>query len=634
MAKKKRKPGGGDPKRRRNDRSLPPLPDLRAMEAVMRHLATGLQADINPDTPLGRATNVISQAFEESDPRRRLELAKEALAICPDCADAYVLQAELTRNRKEALRLYEEGVAAGERALGAEAFQRDVGDFWGILETRPYMRARLGLAHSLWGLGRRDEAVGHLQDMLRLNDSDNQGVRYTLIGHFLFLDRDADVARLLEQYPDEPSAGWVYTRALLAFRRDGDTVESRRLLKQARKANKYVFPYLTGEKFPPADRPAFYRPGDETEAINYANAFLGGWKATAGAVAWVRDNVPAKKTKPRPSPKGPLGFIKSWINKNLPRLPDVWQADCRPISAWIRIGGKPVRPSIALVTSVSDDLVLAHDVLDEAPTAERLWDTLLKAMQHPVAGSPHRPAEIQVRSDPLWDALAPHLDEIGVRLTVHEQLEHWEFVFRDMSTHLGGEPVPGLLAMPGVTEAQVGSFFDAAASFFRQSPWKKVSYESAIEVRCDKFQSGPWYAVVMGQSGLTMGLALYEDFAPLRRMWSDDGSDEQNSREAVSTTVTFGEEWTIPVADLDAVNQHGWTVARPDAYPEVFHKDRGRSLRPPLAWELELMEACLRAMPEFVTRRRQDDPTAEEVTVPVASGPLKLRLAWLVDEGG
>jgi hypothetical protein len=45
-------------------------------------------------------------------------------------------------------------------------------------------------------------------------------------------------------------------------------------------------------------------------------------------------------------------------------------------------------------------------------------------------------------------------------------------------------------------------------------------------------------------------------------------------------------------------------VARPDAYPEVFHKERGLSLRPPLVWELELMEGCLRAVPDFVNRRR------------------------------
>jgi hypothetical protein len=56
-------------------------------------------------------------------------------------------------------------------------------------------------------------------------------------------------------------------------------------------------------------------------------------------------------------------------------------------------------------------------------------------------------------------------------------------------------------------------------------------------------------------------------------------------------------------------------------------------LRPPLAWELELMEGCLRAVPEFVARHRQDDPARDEVSVPVASGQLRLVLSWVGEEG-
>ncbi len=73
-------------------------------------------------------------------------------------------------------------------------------------------------------------------------------------------------------------------------------------------------------------------------------------------------------------------------------------------------------------------------------------------------------------------------------------------------------------------------------------------------------------------------------------------------------------------------------LARPDAYPEVFHKDRGMSVRQPLSWELELMEGCLRAVPDFVSRRKQDDPTREEIAVSVASGPLAFGLSWVVEE--
>jgi len=63
----------------------------------------------------------------------------------------------------------------------------------------------------------------------------------------------------------------------------------------------------------------------------------------------------------------------------------------------------------------------------------------------------------------------------------------------------------------------------------------------------------------------------------------------------------------------------------------VIHKERGLALRPPLAWELELIEGCLRTVPDFVNRRKQDDPAREELTVPAALGELKLVLSWVTE---
>jgi tetratricopeptide (TPR) repeat protein len=602
------------------------------MERTLHDLIGG-RADAS--TARSQAEEIVYQAFEEGDPARRLELARQTLALWPDCADAYVLLAEQARSRKEALALHEQGVAAGERALGPEAFERDAGHFWGLLETRPYMRARLGLAHSLWTAGRRPEAVEHLLDMLRLNPGDNQGVRYTLAGFLLFLDRDEDLGRLLAQYPDEGSATWAYTKALLAFRQHGDTPEARQLLKEARKANKHVPDYLLGRKFPPPEQPDYYSPGQESEALSYVAGFLAAWKSTAGAVAWLRANDGKARRKPKAPPgKGPLSFIKKWLIDHLPQEDDVWQADFRPMATWIRNGGDPVRPWLILVTSRSTDLILAHQVVEEQPAQALVWDLLVQAMRQPAAGEAHRPSELQVRPNDYWDALRPHLEAVGVQVHVTEELDHADALVADLSAHLGGEPEPGLLDAPGVTPERVARFYQAAAAFFRQAPWKKVGYEGAIKVECDRFRSGPWYTVLMGQSGLTMGLALYEDLGRLRRLWVGDAADEENARESVTTSVTFGEEWSVAVADLDAAKQHGWEVARPDAYPEVFHKDRGLSHRPPLAWELELLEGCLRAVPGFVERRSQDDPTREEMTVPVASGELKLGLSWVVEGKG
>ena len=127
-----------------------------------------------PRTPLDEAQELVYRALETSGPRR-VRLAREALARSPDCADAYVLLAEATSDPKQARRLYEEGMEAGLRALGPEPFAEDVGHFWGIVETRGYMRACQGLAAVLWALGEREAAIGHAQEMLRLNPATTRG---------------------------------------------------------------------------------------------------------------------------------------------------------------------------------------------------------------------------------------------------------------------------------------------------------------------------------------------------------------------------------------------------------------------------------------------------------------------------
>ncbi len=45
------------------------------------------------------------------------------------------------------------------------------------------------------------------------------------------------------------------------------------------------------------------------------------------------------------------------------------------------------------------------------------------------------------------------------------------------------------------------------------------------------------------------------------------------------------------------------------------------------------MEACLRAVPGFVSKHKQDDPAREEISVPATSGELKLVLSWVVEIG-
>jgi len=99
------------------------------------------------------------QRLEAVHGRARVALAGEALSLSPLCADAYViLAAETAVSDKERRDLFARGVETGELALGPEGFEEYAGSFWGLLETRPYMRARTGLADALLRLAADKDA--------------------------------------------------------------------------------------------------------------------------------------------------------------------------------------------------------------------------------------------------------------------------------------------------------------------------------------------------------------------------------------------------------------------------------------------------------------------------------------------
>jgi len=580
-------------------------------------------------SPLDRAQDLADQAMDENDPKRRVALARKALELSPDCSDAFMILAEHARGRKEAIALYEQAVASAARTLGPDIFDEAEGEFWLILETRPYMRARTILAETLWTAGSRAEAADHLRDMLRLNPGDNQGLRYILSGWLLNLDRLEELDDLLGRY-DEDSTTWAYTKALVSYRRGGDTPAARKLLQAAKKANKLVPDYLLGRKQLPAEQPAFYSPGSDDDAVLYVAAQLGAWKSSAGALAWVRSRFKDPK-KRRPKPKisaGPSAFSEERLLR-LPIEVDSWQADYRQFARRIEIAGERVRPWMVLVASKSRDLVLAHALTEEPPTPEALWDIVAEAMESPAAGDPHRPTELQVRQGGPWDALGEHFESIGVACEHAEVLDQIDFLFDDLTRHMAGAEPPGLLDMPGVTVDQVARFYEAAAEFYRRAPWRSLGFEAVIRVESDRYESGPWYAVIMGQSGLTLGVALYEDLALLRKMWTGKLTDEEGARRTVALTVTYDDEESLPEVDLESIEAHRFVIAAPEAFPSAFRKERGLSMRPPLAWEIDLLVACLRAFPDFVARRSPTDSTRELVVAEGGTGPLELGLSWI-----
>ena len=265
--------------------SQPKIPDFRSMEKTLAGLG---KTEKTPSTNLETAQDLMWDAWDTPDHNKRVAMAKRALEISGDCADAYVMLAEETaRTAPQALDLYQKGVAAGERALGPKLFEERVGDFWHILETRPYMRARKGLAQCLHEMGRLDEAIEIYVQLLRLNPNDNQGNRDVLAGCYLEAGRDAEALELLNRYPEDLTASWTYTAALVQFRLHGPSDEAKRALHHALSRNSYVSNYLRGLRRMPHRMPSHFALESVEEAVCYADTYAKCWRSTPGAIQWL-----------------------------------------------------------------------------------------------------------------------------------------------------------------------------------------------------------------------------------------------------------------------------------------------------------------------------------------------------------
>jgi tetratricopeptide (TPR) repeat protein len=266
------------------------MPAPHLSEQIMRGLFGGRPATENAQE---HAYNAMEAMAEEQWDRAHKE-AMKAIAIDPNCVDALTIMCQLgSENRQELIDNLRRTVARGERALGKKFFKENEGWFWGLLETRPYMRARAQLAGLLLESGQVDEAIEHFEEMLRLNPGDNQGLRYSLLGCYLAKGQLQGAERIFANFPDEGSAMFAWARVLTDFLAGNET-SAASSLSEARQANKHVEAYLTGKKKTPKEGPGYYSPGEPSEAVVCMHEMGSAWTAHPEAIAWLQRQKPKR----------------------------------------------------------------------------------------------------------------------------------------------------------------------------------------------------------------------------------------------------------------------------------------------------------------------------------------------------
>ncbi len=333
---------------------------------------------------------------------------------------------------------------------------------------------------------------------------------------------------------------------------------------------------------------------------------------------------------------GKSGRVSLDSARSLPQAQDIWECAVRVARVWVTPADEPPYRPYTILTASRTGMVVGVDIAEGAPTAAQVVNALVKAMRYPApgAGRRRRPAAVYVDDESLVAALRPHLAGVGIRCEFRHTLREADRALRSFDRHMAEERIPGLLEGRGVTAPMAEAFFEAAAFFYREAPWRWIADSQPIEVRYP-VDSQPRYAVVMGQGGVAYGLAIYDSKEILHETYARDPEEETPAEEAW-TVLLFGDAVDMPFDDLDAIDAFGWPIAGPDAYPLVLRA--GKSDRPdrPSKSHLLRMEAALRTLPRFVRKDMQADgclPRAADTTyaMATANGEDRISLKYPVE---
>jgi len=240
------------------------------------------------DNPEELAQEFAFEAYESGDGEIALELVDKALLLDPDCVDALTVRAFLTiEDAGELVSALEHAATCGERRLGEEFFAEFMGDFWPLVEARPYMRTIKQLAEVLWNIGRRFDAVAHYENLLDLDPADHMGNSTLLLGNYLSMGEVQRSWDLLEEHDDESGAVFAWAWVLL-FLLNGDEDGARDALDHALAGNPHVAPMLVGMGRDSEDElPPYIKVGSEEEARLCLQILGEAWERSGPAQIWI-----------------------------------------------------------------------------------------------------------------------------------------------------------------------------------------------------------------------------------------------------------------------------------------------------------------------------------------------------------
>lgn len=149
--------------------------------------------------------------------------------------------------------------------------------------------------------------------------------------------------------------------------------------------------------------------------------------------------------------------------KRLRQEDETWEADFQALP-------KPIMQSethyVGIVVTKQKGVVLADSHVEGRPSANDLTKLLTQAMRRPAAGTARRPRRLYLRGHPQWRDLFPHLEELGIAVSVRQELPK---AYRAYEDHLRRirDARRATMVKPSPEQTAVEELFPAIAKWVR-----------------------------------------------------------------------------------------------------------------------------------------------------------------------
>lgn len=191
------------------------------------------------------ADDYLELAEDATTEKKKLEYLRKALELDPNNLDTARMVAEMEAEKpEELLASLSALIEKGTTLMEAGGYFRDcIGEFWSVLETRPFMRLHHAYFELLIQCGMMRQAMNEGEEMLRLCGNDNLGVRFELMHLYAFLENEDGALALHKKYDEYDATQMLLPLAVLYYKK-ADYERSLQYLRRLAKANRDTKKFL------------------------------------------------------------------------------------------------------------------------------------------------------------------------------------------------------------------------------------------------------------------------------------------------------------------------------------------------------------------------------------------------------